>query len=126
MLREENYFGSDKEKNDVDWFVRINSDQTILELFEAYLKDLSSKWFCTWPSKLTDMYIEMYQILQKHGIISSHVKLNHISEASNGMNGESVKILEEKLNVVILYGELLLNQYFESTEEAKPLGKWIY
>lgn len=64
MIREENYFGADPEKKDVDWFVRINSEQTILELFEAYLKDLASKWRYTWPSKLADMYVEMYQRLQ--------------------------------------------------------------
>ncbi|KAK7600783.1 hypothetical protein V9T40_008224 [Parthenolecanium corni] len=124
LLREENYFGTDTVKKDVDWFVRINSEQTILWLFEAFLKDLASKWCYTWLSKLVDMYVEIYQE-SAHGFVNDHIKLDDVSDSSNGITEESMKRLEERLSIVILYGELLLNRCFESTEPTEALGNWF-
>lgn len=59
---------------------------------------------------------------RKHDFISDHLKFEDISEITNGMTDESVKVVQERLNMVIVYGELLLNQSFDSTEQAQAFG----
>lgn len=62
-MQEEAYFGTEKEKTDIEWYLRINNDQTMLELIEAYTRELASKWEYTWPVKLADIFVEMFEIL---------------------------------------------------------------
>ncbi|KAK7602311.1 hypothetical protein V9T40_007900 [Parthenolecanium corni] len=73
------------------------------------------------PSKLVDMYDEIYQEAA-HGFVNDHMKLDDVGDSSNGITDESMKRLEERLSIVIFYGELLLTRCFESTEPTEALG----
>lgn len=63
LLKDQCYFGSKKEESDVEWYISLNSNQMILELMEAFLRELAAKWNYVWPAKLADIFVEMYEIL---------------------------------------------------------------
>lgn len=63
LLLDEAYFSTKKEEADIEWYIQINNDLTILELLEAYTRELASKWSYTWPVKLADIFLEIFEIL---------------------------------------------------------------
>lgn len=42
----------------------------------------------------------------------------------NELNEDSSKLLKSNLQMVVLYGELLLDRYFSSANKEQPLSGW--
>ncbi|XP_065224975.1 calcineurin-binding protein cabin-1-like isoform X2 [Planococcus citri] len=122
ILQEEKYFGSDKEKSDIEWYIDIYDEQPILELMEAYLRELARKWPLMWPAKLTDMFLEMCRVLKQHGKDIKIFQQVHTTD----FNEDSLKQLKDNLQVTILFGELLFDQCFGDANKAPPLDGSIF
>jgi hypothetical protein len=64
ILTDEDYFGSEKENNDVAEFIRSNTRHDIIDLLISYVKSLSNKWQLLWPTALPAIFIQAYQCMR--------------------------------------------------------------
>lgn len=60
-MNDENYFGSEQEKIDLNNFLELNNKQSISNLLDAFLIIIANKWSSVWPSNIIQIYIDIFK-----------------------------------------------------------------
>lgn len=60
-MSDENYFGSEQEKIDLNNFFELNNEQSISNLLDAFLIIIANKWSSVWPSNIIQIYIDIFK-----------------------------------------------------------------
>ncbi|XP_041982618.1 calcineurin-binding protein cabin-1-like [Aricia agestis] len=111
--RDEEYFGTESEQNDVKEFIKKYTEnrKDIIDLLNDYLSILACKWKKKWPSGLAKIFIEANTCYSTHIDIPAFV---------NDNNQE----LLHYVRVNLLVEELLVNEKLkDETEEPAPSHK---
>lgn len=61
LINNENYFGSDQEKKDVNNFIESNHNKSISVLLDSFLVIIANKWSSFWPSNMVQIYIDIFK-----------------------------------------------------------------
>jgi hypothetical protein len=125
------YFGqSDREGADVLAFLSLHSSSNILNLCLSYLRQLAVKWATLWPSELKRLYCRIFSTVSKHFIGGRfNIYAERIEDSANaGAVGNArtnesdagardvVDIMRTNTLVLVLFGELILNDCIERAE----------
>jgi hypothetical protein len=81
--------------------------------------------------KIFGRFHVVHAFYSEHGFESNRIKLLEQWDTKSGaaFDEESLKMLKAKADMILLYGELLLNQCLENPQKEQPLGSkyiWIY
>lgn len=60
-IKEEGYFNTEKELKEVNSFLENYTELDIVTLIEQCVLALSKKWNLHWPTKLPDLYVQLYK-----------------------------------------------------------------
>lgn len=60
-MNDENYFGSEQEKIDLNNFFEVNNKQSISNLLDTFLIIIANKWSSIWPSNIIQIYIDIFK-----------------------------------------------------------------
>ncbi|KAI5730689.1 hypothetical protein M8J76_016458 [Diaphorina citri] len=125
------YFGqSDREGADVLAFLSLHSSSNILNLCLSYLRQLAVKWATLWPSELKRLYCRIFSTVSKHFIggrfniyaerIEDSANAGAVGNARTNENDagarDVVGIMRTNTLVLVLFGELILNDSIERAE----------
>lgn len=63
-----NYFGSDKEENEVEQFIKkyMENECDIITMIDEFILTLSQMWKLTWPESLGDVFVKANQCSKQH------------------------------------------------------------
>ncbi|XP_054272503.1 calcineurin-binding protein cabin-1-like [Macrosteles quadrilineatus] len=111
VIKEEEYFKTDKEVEEVNNFLEKFTGMDIVTLVEQFVIALAGKWNLHWPTKLPDLYIQLYK--------------NFLYHNPPEVGFPSLLKTEAEGAACILYGELLLDQWLahgKSRGKPSPLS----
>ncbi|RZF47864.1 hypothetical protein LSTR_LSTR015980, partial [Laodelphax striatellus] len=101
LIKEEKYFNTDKEVEDVNHFIKENNLVNILTLITSYVKTMAQKWDLHWSPALIAIYIKVYKLVRQH-----------YPEAC-----QSEPLDAASAAAVLLYGELLLDRWLANGKQ---------
>ncbi|XP_039300702.1 calcineurin-binding protein cabin-1-like [Nilaparvata lugens] len=101
LMKEENYFNTDKEVEEVDSFIKENNLVNILSMITNYVKVVAQKWNLHWSPALIAIYIKVYKLVRHH--YPEACEWQPLDMASG--------------RAVLLYGELLLDRWLANGKQ---------
>ncbi|RZF32702.1 hypothetical protein LSTR_LSTR004130 [Laodelphax striatellus] len=101
LIKEEKYFNTDKEVEDINHFIKENNLVNILTLITSYVKTMAQKWDMHWSPALIAIYIKVYKLVRQH-----------YPEAC-----QSEPLDAPSAAAVLLYGELLLDRWLTNGKQ---------